>query len=59
VRELSLPHLHGPGGELARLMRAQLFLNACMTGTRMAPLLQAVRHDHGVATLASRSRSSP
>ena len=28
--------LRGPDGELARLMLAQLFLNAGVTGTRMA-----------------------
>jgi predicted MFS family arabinose efflux permease len=39
--------LQGPGGELARLMLAQLFFNACVTGTRMAAPLQALRLGHG------------
>ena len=38
--------LRGPGRELARLMLAQLFLNACVTGTRMAAPLQALRLGH-------------
>jgi predicted MFS family arabinose efflux permease len=43
--------LQGPGGELARLMLAQLFLNACFTGTRMAAPLQALRLGHGEAAV--------
>lgn len=39
--------LQGPGGELARLMLVQLFLNACVTGTRMAAPLQALHLGHG------------
>ena len=38
--------LRGADGELARLMLAQLFLNACVTGTRMAAPLQALRLGH-------------
>lgn len=41
----------GPGGELARLIVAQLFMNACMNGTRMAAPLQALRHGHGEAAV--------
>jgi predicted MFS family arabinose efflux permease len=41
----------GAGGELARLIVAQLFLNACLTGTRMAAPLQALRHGHGEAAV--------
>jgi predicted MFS family arabinose efflux permease len=37
----------GPSGELARLVLAQLFLNACVTGTRMAAPLLALRLSHG------------
>ena len=37
----------GPAGELARLMLVQLFLNACVTGMRMAAPLQSLRLDHG------------
>ena len=49
--ESSRPRLRGPGGELARLMLAQLFLNACFTGTRMAAPLQALRLGHGEAAV--------
>ena len=42
---------HGPGREVARLMLAQLFLNACVTGTRMAAPLQALRLGHGEAAV--------
>jgi MFS family permease len=42
---------HGSRGELARLTLAQLFLNECMTGTRMAAPLQALRHGHGEAAM--------
>jgi predicted MFS family arabinose efflux permease len=45
------PRPHGPVGELARLMLAQLFLNACFTGTRMAAPLQALRLGHGEAAV--------
>jgi predicted MFS family arabinose efflux permease len=45
--ESRLPTLQGPGGELARLMLVQLFINACLTGTRMAAPLQALRLGHG------------
>lgn len=45
------PRPQGPGGELARLMLAQLFLNACFTGTRMAAPLQALRLGHGEAAV--------
>jgi predicted MFS family arabinose efflux permease len=38
--------LRGADGELARLTLAQLFLNACVTGTRMAAPLQALRLGH-------------
>ena len=37
----------GPGGEVARLMLAQLFFNACVTAARMAAPLQALRLGHG------------
>ena len=47
-----MPH-RSPGGELARLMLAQLFLNACVTGTRMAAPLQALRLGHGEAAVGS------
>jgi len=49
--ESRLPRLQGPGGELARLMLVQLFLNACVTGTRMAAPLQALRLGHGEAAV--------
>jgi predicted MFS family arabinose efflux permease len=39
--------LQGSDRELARLLLAQLFLNACVTGTRMAAPLQALRLGHG------------
>ena len=39
------------GRELARLMLAQLFLNACVTGTRMAAPLQALRLGHDESTV--------
>jgi predicted MFS family arabinose efflux permease len=41
----------GDGGELVRLMLAQLFINACVTGTRMAAPLQALRLGHGEAAV--------
>jgi predicted MFS family arabinose efflux permease len=41
----------GDGGELAQLMLAQLFINACVTGTRMAAPLQALRLGHGEAAV--------
>ncbi|NPC57696.1 MFS transporter [Caenimonas soli] len=47
--ESRLSRLQGPGRELARLMLVQLFLNACVTGTRMAAPLQALRLGHGEA----------
>jgi predicted MFS family arabinose efflux permease len=43
--------LHVPTGELARLMLAQLFMNACLTGTRMAAPLQSLRLGHGEAAV--------
>jgi len=49
--ESRLPGLQGTGGELARLMLVQLFLNACVTGTRMAAPLQALRLGHGEAAV--------
>jgi predicted MFS family arabinose efflux permease len=49
--EYRLLRLQGPGGELARLMLVQLFLNACLTGTRMAAPLQALRLGHGEAAV--------
>jgi MFS family permease len=36
---------------LARLIVAQLFMNACMNGTRMAVPLQALHHGHGAAAV--------
>lgn len=47
--EPRLPWLQDQGSELARLMLAQLFLNACVTGARMAAPLQALRLGHGEA----------
>lgn len=47
VRDLRIPRFQGPGAELACLIASQLFLNACMTGARMAAPLQALRHGHG------------
>jgi MFS family permease len=41
----------GGGGELARLMLGQLFINACVTGMRMAAPLQALRLGHGAAAV--------
>lgn len=46
-----LPRLHGPGRELARLVLVQLFVNACVTGTRMAAPLQALRLGYGEAAV--------
>jgi len=40
-----------PAGELARLVLAQLFVNACVTGLRMAAPLQALRLGHGEAAV--------
>ena len=51
MSESTRPSFQGPGGELARLMLAQLFLNACFTGTRMAAPLQALRLGHGEAAV--------
>lgn len=51
--ESRLSRLQGPGRELARLMLVQLFLNACVTGTRMAAPLQALRLGHGEALVGS------
>src|SRR5690349_4611980 len=41
----------GQGVELARLMLAQLFVNACVTGMRMAAPLQALRLGQGEAAV--------
>ena len=41
----------GQGAELVRLMLAQLFLNACVTGMRMAAPLQALRLGQGEAAV--------
>lgn len=41
----------GPLREVARLMFAQLFLNACVTGLRMAAPLQSLREGHGEAAV--------
>jgi len=41
----------GNGAELARLMLAQLFVNACVTGMRMAAPLQALHLGHGEAAV--------
>jgi predicted MFS family arabinose efflux permease len=49
--ESTRPSFQGPRGELARLMLAQLFLNACFTGARMAAPLQALRLGHGEAAV--------
>lgn len=46
-----LPRLAGPGRELARLVLVQLFVNACVTGTRMAAPLQALRLGQGEAAV--------
>jgi predicted MFS family arabinose efflux permease len=43
--------LQGPTGELARVILAQLFMNACLTGTRMAAPLQSLRQGHGEAAV--------
>jgi len=51
MSESTRPSFQGPGGELARLMLAQLFLNACFTGARMAAPLQALRLGHGEAAV--------
>ncbi|WP_418124570.1 MFS transporter [Variovorax sp. 375MFSha3.1] len=40
-----------PAGELARLVLAQLFVNACVTGLRMAMPLQSLRLGHGEAAV--------
>jgi predicted MFS family arabinose efflux permease len=42
-----MSRFQGPAGELARLMLAQLFVNACVTGMRMAAPLQSLRLGHG------------
>jgi predicted MFS family arabinose efflux permease len=41
----------GPVGDLARLVLAQLFINACVTGMRMAAPLQSLRLGHGEAAV--------
>lgn len=41
----------GPAGQLARLVLAQLFINACVTGMRMAAPLQSLRLGHGEAAV--------
>ena len=41
----------GQGAELVRMMLAQLFLNACVTGMRMAAPLQALRLGQGEAAV--------
>jgi predicted MFS family arabinose efflux permease len=46
-----MPRFQGPAGELARLVLAQLFINACVTGMRMAAPLQALRLGHGEAAV--------
>lgn len=46
-----MSRFQGPGSELARLTLAQLFLNACVTGMRMAAPLQALRLGHGEAAV--------
>ena len=49
--ESSRARFQGQGVELARLVLAQLFLNACFTGTRMAAPLQALRLGYGEAAV--------
>jgi len=41
----------GPADQLARLVLAQLFINACLTGMRMAAPLQSLRLGHGEAAV--------
>jgi MFS family permease len=41
----------GPGSSLARLIAGQVFLHACMAGTRMAAPLLALRQGHSEASV--------
>ena len=41
----------GPGSSLARLIAGQIFLHACMAGTRMAAPLLALRQGHSEASV--------
>lgn len=46
-----MSRFQGPAGQLARLVLAQLFINACVTGMRMAAPLQSLRLGHGEAAV--------
>ena len=45
------PEGQAPPGELARLIAGQVFLHACMAGTRMTAPLQALRHGESEAAV--------
>ena len=44
-----MSRFEGPAGQLGRLVLVQLFINACVTGMRMAAPLQSLRLGHGEA----------
>lgn len=46
-----MSRFQSPAGELSRLVLAQLFINACVTGMRMAAPLQSLRLGHGEAAV--------
>ena len=46
-----MSRFQGPAGQLARLVLAQLSINACVTGMRMAAPLQSLRLGHGEAAV--------
>ena len=46
-----MSRFEGPGGQLVRLVLVQLFINACVTGMRMAAPLQSLRLGHGEAAV--------